>query len=65
MAFDLLEDILAFLYATSDREDPSLPVDGSSCPICGADLDADGEDKEMRCPQCGSEIPADDSELDA
>lgn len=64
MAFDLLEDLLAFLYATGDGKDSSSPRNGSSCPECGADLETDGEDGELRCPNCGAEIddPTDNPE---
>jgi hypothetical protein len=57
MAFDFLEDILALLYATSDsdREKPTTPSDSYTCPICGAELEEDGEGSGMRCPDCGEE----------
>lgn len=55
MAFDLLEDLLAFFYATSGREKPSTPADGSSCPECGAELEEKEDGSGMRCPNCGEQ----------
>jgi len=43
MAPDLIEDIVAFLYATRS--------DSSVCQQCGKTLEAD-ESGELRCPVC-------------
>jgi predicted amidophosphoribosyltransferase len=46
---DLIEDVLAFLYATGDRK----RLDGgNSCSNCGADLKEDDEGN-LSCPDCG------------
>lgn len=49
---DLLEDFLAFLYATGDRK-PANNGDENTCPTCGAELEYDEETGEERCPECG------------
>ena len=54
MAFDLLEDILAFLYSTDGREKTSPTDDDSTCPVCGCELDDTG-DGGKHCPGCGDE----------
>lgn len=41
---DLLEDILAFVYATQ-------PDQNRTCSNCGADLE-ENEDGEFHCPNC-------------
>jgi len=53
MAFDLIEDFLAFLYATGDRKPANSGTDENICPTCGAVLEYDEETCEERCPECG------------
>lgn len=55
MAFDLLEDILAFLYANSGKKEPPTPADRSLCPKCGTELEEDEESSGTRCPDCGEQ----------
>lgn len=50
---DLLEDLLAFLYATGDLKSANSGTDENSCPTCGADLEYDEDIGEERCPECG------------
>lgn len=50
---DLLEDLLAFLYATGDRNPANSGTDENTCPACGAELEYDEETGEERCPECG------------
>lgn len=51
---DLLEDVIAFLYATGDRKPANRGTDENTCPACGAVLEYDEETGEARCPECGS-----------
>lgn len=53
MAFDLLEDLLAFLYDTGDRKPANSDTYENTCPSCGAVLEYDKETGEERCPECG------------
>ena len=41
---DLLEDFIAFIYATQPDKD-------NTCPVCGSDLE-ENDDGELYCPQC-------------
>lgn len=43
MAPDLIEDFIAFLYATQP--------DSTVCPQCGSELESD-ESGELYCPNC-------------
>jgi hypothetical protein len=53
MAFDLLEDVIAFLYATGDRKPADGGTDENSCPICGAVMKYDEDTGGECCPECG------------
>ena len=44
MTPDLLEDLVAFVYATQSTRE-------NICPTCGNDLE-ENEDGELYCPQC-------------
>ena len=50
---DLLEDVLAFLYATGDRKTANSGCDENTCPTCGAVLEYDEETGDYCCPECG------------
>jgi len=52
---DLLEDILAFLYATGGGKKTSSPDEESTCPQCGAEMEYHEESGVMRCPECGDQ----------
>jgi len=60
MGFDLLEDILAFLFATGDR---STSTDGRPCcPHCGAELDDENSSSDMLCSECKEESDGEESD---
>lgn len=46
---DIIEDLLAFRYATTGNIDLRGTIE--RCPTCGCDLE-EGEDGEMHCPEC-------------
>ena len=48
MAVDILEDIIAFAYATGDGK---RKVD-ETCPVCGIEME-ENEDGDLFCPECG------------
>lgn len=50
---DILEDLLAFLYATGDRKPVNSGVGENICPTCGAVLEYDEDTGKERCPECG------------
>ena len=50
---DLIEDFLAFLYATGNGRKPGKSAGEEVCPECGADMEEDDETGELRCPECG------------
>ncbi|GEM_PF-2366342 len=43
---DLIEDIIAFVYATQ-------PDKSNTCPVCGGALE-ENDDGELSCPECGN-----------
>ena len=45
---DIIEDLLAFAYATKGRT--SLPG-SNSCPVCGAEME-ENDEGEVCCPEC-------------
>ena len=49
MAFDLIEDLLAFLYSKGDGN--TSPGKGIICPVCASVME-ENEDGELRCPEC-------------
>jgi len=53
MAFDLIEDFLAFFYATGDRKPANNGTDENICPTCGADLEYDEATDQECCTECG------------
>jgi len=60
MGFDLLEDILAFLFATGGR---STSTDSQpSCTNCGAELDEENSGSDMLCSECKEESDGEESD---
>ena len=49
---DLIEDLLAFLYATGYGRKPGKSAGEEVCPECGAVMEED-DAGELRCPECG------------
>ena len=49
---DLLEDVIAFLYATGDRKSANSGSDENICPTCGAGLECEDETGDEHCPEC-------------
>ena len=50
---DLIEDLLAFLYATGNGKKPVASDGEEVCPECGAVMEEDDETGELRCSVCG------------
>ena len=48
---DLIEDFIAFLYATGKQRKPYPPAGEELCPDCGTVMEED-ETGVLRCPEC-------------